>query len=55
MNVNFQWAPWYPAVDANFNKQMDAMIKGRLTPDQALAAWQRESLAAARKDGYTVR
>ncbi|PYE54469.1 ABC transporter substrate-binding protein [Deinococcus yavapaiensis] len=55
VNVNFQWAPWFPAVDANFNKQIDAMLKGKLTPDQALAAWQKESLDAARKDGYTVR
>jgi len=55
VNVNFQWAPWFPAVNDNFNKQMDAMLKGRLTPDQALAAWQKESLDAARKDGYDVK
>lgn len=55
MNVNFQWAPWFPAVNDNFNKQIDAMLKGRLTPDQALAAWQKESRDAAIKDGYTVR
>ncbi|MFD1730808.1 hypothetical protein ACFSC4_06555 [Deinococcus malanensis] len=39
----------------NFNKQMDLMLKGRLSPDQALDAWQRESLAEAKKQGYTVR
>jgi multiple sugar transport system substrate-binding protein len=55
VNVNFQWAPWFPKVNDNFNKHIDAMLKGRVTPDQALAAWQRESLAAARADGYTVR
>lgn len=55
VNVDFQWAPWFPAVNANFNKQMDAMLKGRLTPDQALAAWQQESLSAAKKQGYDVK
>lgn len=55
VNVNFQWAPWFPFVNDNFNKQMDLMLKGRLTPDQALDAWQRESLAEAKKQGYTVR
>lgn len=55
VNVNFQWAPWFPFVNDNFNKQMDLMLKGRLSPDQALDAWQRESLAEAKKQGYTVR
>lgn len=55
VNVNFQWAPWFPFVNDNFNKQMDLMLRGKLTPDQALDAWQRESLAEARKQGYTVR
>ncbi|GBF04383.1 sugar ABC transporter substrate-binding protein [Deinococcus aerius] len=55
VNVNFQWAPWFPFVNDNFNKQMDLMLRGRLTPDQALDAWQRESLAEAKKQGYTVR
>jgi multiple sugar transport system substrate-binding protein len=55
VNVNFQWAPWFPNVNDNFNKQMDKMIKGQLTPDQALDAWQAESLAAAKKEGFTVK
>lgn len=55
VNVNFQWAPWYPFADSNYNKQIDAMLKGKQTPDQALANWQKESLAQAKKDGYTVR
>lgn len=55
VNVNFQWAPWFPFVNDNFNKQMDAMLKGKLTPDQALDAWQAESLAEAKKQGYTVK
>ncbi|PTA69670.1 extracellular solute-binding protein [Deinococcus arcticus] len=55
VNVNFQWAPWFPYANDNFNKQMDLMLKGRLTPDQALDAWQRETLAEAKKQGYDVR
>lgn len=55
VNVNFQWAPWFPFVNDNFNKQMDLMLKGKLTPDQALDAWQAESMAEAKKQGYTVK
>lgn len=55
VNVNFQWAPWFPFVNDNFNKQMDKMLKGQLTPDQALDAWQAESLAEAKKGGFTVK
>lgn len=55
VNVNFRWAPWFPFANDNFNKQMDLMLRGRLTPDQALDAWQAETLAEARKQGYTVR
>ncbi|MFB9994589.1 ABC transporter substrate-binding protein [Deinococcus oregonensis] len=55
VNVNFQWAPWFPFANDNFNKQMDLMLKGKLTPNQALDAWQRETMAEAKKQGYTVR
>lgn len=55
VNVDFQWAPWQPFVDSNFSKQMDAMLKGKLTPDQALDAWQAESMSEAKKQGYTVK
>ncbi len=55
VNVNFQWAPWFPFANDNFNKQMDLMIKGKLTPDQALDAWQAETMAEAKKQGYTVK
>lgn len=55
VNVNFQWAPWFPFANDNFNKQIDLMIKGKLTPDQALDAWQAETLANAKKEGYTVK
>ena len=55
VNVNFQWAPWFPFVNDNFNKQMDRMLKGQITPDQALDAWQAESLAYAKQNGFTVK
>lgn len=55
VNANFQWAPWFPFVGDNFTKQMDLMLTGKLTPDQALDAWQSESLAEAKKQSYTVR
>ncbi len=55
VNVNFQWAPWFPFADDNYTKQIDLMLKGKLTPDQALDAWQAETLAYAKKEGYTVR
>ena len=55
VNVNFQWAPWFPFANDNFNKQIDLMLKGKLTPDQALDAWQAEVLADAKKEGYTVK
>jgi multiple sugar transport system substrate-binding protein len=53
--VNFQWAPWFPFANDNYNKQIDLMLKGKLTPDQALDAWQAEVMADAKKEGYTVR
>ena len=55
VNVNFQWAPWFPFVNDNFNKQIDKMLKGQFTPDQALDAWQAESLAYAKQNGFTVK
>ncbi len=55
VNVNFQWAPWFPFANDNYNKQIDLMLKGKLTPDQALDAWQAEVMADAKKEGYTVK
>ena len=55
MNVNFEWAPWFPFVNDNFSKQMDKMLKGQFTPEQALDAWQAESLAYAKQNGFTVK
>ena len=53
--VNFPWPPFFPFVVDNFNKHIDAMIKGQLTPKQALDNWQRETISAATRDGYSVR
>ena len=55
VNVNFEWAPWFPFVNDNFSKQMDKMLKGQFTPEQALDAWQAESLAYAKQNGFTVK
>jgi multiple sugar transport system substrate-binding protein len=55
VSVDFQWAPWFAFVNDNFNKQIDGMITGKLTPKQALDAWQDESLKNAKNDGYDVR
>jgi multiple sugar transport system substrate-binding protein len=55
VSVDFQWAPWFAFVNDNFNKQIDGMINGKLTPKQALDAWQDESLKNAKNDGYDVR
>jgi multiple sugar transport system substrate-binding protein len=55
VSVDFQWAPWFAFVNDNYNKQIDGMINGKLTPKQALDAWQNESLKNAKNDGYDVK
>jgi len=55
VNTNFQWAPWFTFANDNFNKQTDAMLKGTMTSDQALDAWQADSMKQAKNDGYNVK
>jgi multiple sugar transport system substrate-binding protein len=55
VNPDFKWAPWFTFSNDNFNKQLDAMVKGKMTSDQALDAWQEESLKFARNEGYNVK
>jgi multiple sugar transport system substrate-binding protein len=56
VNVDFAWAPWFAFVNDNFNKQIDALfVGGKVTPKQALDAWQNESLKNAKGDGYEVK
>ena len=55
VNVDFAWAPWFAFVNDNFNKQADALFTGRITPKQALDAWQNESFKNAKGDGYEVK
>ena len=55
VSVDFAWAPWFAFVNDNFNKQIDALFTGKMTPKQALDAWQEESLKNAKNDGYDVK
>jgi multiple sugar transport system substrate-binding protein len=55
VSVDFAWAPWFAFVNDNFNKQIDALFTGKMTPKQALDAWQNESLKNAKDDGYDVK
>jgi multiple sugar transport system substrate-binding protein len=55
VNTTFQWSPWAPTVDSSFSKQMDAAVKGRQTFAAAINNWQKETLDAAKKDGYQVK
>jgi multiple sugar transport system substrate-binding protein len=53
--VNFPWPPFLPFVLDNYTKHVNAMVRGQLTPSQVLDNWQRESITAAIKDGYSVK
>jgi multiple sugar transport system substrate-binding protein len=55
VNVDFAWSPWFAFVNDNFNKHIEALLSGELTPKQALDAWQNDSLKNAKADGYEVR
>jgi len=55
VSVDFAWAPWFAFVNDNYNKQIDALFTGKMTPKQALDAWQNESLKNAKDDGYNVK
>jgi multiple sugar transport system substrate-binding protein len=55
VNVDFAWSPWFAFVNDNYNKQISAMLTGTLNPQQALDAWQSESLKNASADGYEVK
>jgi multiple sugar transport system substrate-binding protein len=55
VSVDFAWAPWFAFANDNFNKQIDALFTGKMTPKQALDAWQNESLKNAKDDGYNVK
>lgn len=55
VNTNFAWSPWAPTVDASFAKQMDLAIKGQISWDAAIDAWQAETLAKAKADGFNVK
>jgi multiple sugar transport system substrate-binding protein len=55
VNVNFLWAPWINFVLNNFAKQFNAMVNGKMTPAQALDAWQQDSLKYAQQQGFTVK
>jgi multiple sugar transport system substrate-binding protein len=55
VSVDFAWAPCFAFVNDNYNKQIDALFTGKMTPKQALDAWQNESLKNAKDDGYNVK
>lgn len=55
VNTNFAWSPWAPTVDASFQKQMDRAVKGEITFEAAIDAWQEETVAKAKADGYNVK
>lgn len=55
VSVDFAWAPWFAFANDNFNKQIDALFTGKMTPKQALDAWQNECLKNAKDDGYDVK
>ena len=54
VNATFAWAPWFAFVNDNYNKQIAALLTGAMSPQQALDAWQNESLKNAKGDGYEV-
>jgi multiple sugar transport system substrate-binding protein len=54
VSLGFQWAPYGIKFGPIYAKAIDAAVKGRISPTQALAQMQRELLAQARKDGYKV-
>jgi multiple sugar transport system substrate-binding protein len=55
VSVEFAWAPWFAFANDNYNKQIDALFTGKMTPKQALDAWQSETLKNAKDDGYNVK
>jgi multiple sugar transport system substrate-binding protein len=55
VNTTFQWSPWAPTVDESFQKQMDRAIKGQQSFEAAINAWQTETLAKAKAEGYSVK
>ncbi len=55
VSVDFAWAPWFAFANDNYNKQIDALFAGKMTPKQALDAWQNECLKNAKDDGYNVK
>lgn len=55
VNVNFAWSPWAPTVDASFAKQVDLALKGSISWDAAMDAWQAETLEKAKADGFNVK
>jgi multiple sugar transport system substrate-binding protein len=55
VNTKFAWSPWAPTVDASFQKQVDLAIKGQISWDAAMDAWQSETLAKAKADGFSVK
>jgi ABC-type glycerol-3-phosphate transport system substrate-binding protein len=55
VSVDFAWAPWFAFANDNYNKQIDALFTGKMTPKQALDAWQDECLKNAKADGYDVK
>jgi multiple sugar transport system substrate-binding protein len=55
VNAEFAWSPWFAFVNDNYNKQIDALLGGKMTPKQALDAWQNESLKNAKGDGYEIK
>ncbi len=55
VSVDFVWAPWFAFANDNYNKQIDALFTGKMTPKQALDAWQNECLKNAKDDGYDVK
>ena len=55
VNPDFLWVPWFAFVNDNYNKHIDALFDGKVSPKQALDAWQSESLKNAQGDGYEVK
>lgn len=55
VSVDFAWAPWFAFVNDNFNKQVDALFSGKATVQQALEAWQNESLKNAKDNGFEAK
>lgn len=55
VSVDFAWSPWFAFVNDNFNKQVDALFSGKVTVQQALEAWQNESLKNAKDNGFEAK